>query len=374
MDPEDMLSGYCTNVHAGMTLEETIKNLEKHAVSVREHLGQDRLGIGLWLPETALESLAGRDQVLRLRDHLDALGLFVFTMNGFPQRNFHADVVKHDVYRPDWSEHSRLEYTRSLARILVDLAPESLESISISTVPIGWGKLIDLEAGPIERLTELASWLRSLEDETGRCVHVDLEPEPGCFLDRAEDVVRLFERLPESCRRHLRVCHDICHSAVMFESQRHAVDTYRSNGIMIGKIQVSSCPEIDFSSSPEEKTEALTRFIEARYLHQTVLRDDQGEHEFVEDLDLALNTREKTGVWRVHFHIPLFADRLGVISTTQGAVEECLHALGDDIPPLEVETYAWNVLPSSLIALELSEGISREIEWLQALIQKMDGQ
>ena len=146
------------------------------------------------------------------------------------------------------------------------------------------------------------------------------------------------------------------------------------NGIMIGKIQVSSCPEIDFSSSPEEKTEALTRFIEARYLHQTVLRDDQGEHEFVEDLDLALKTREKTGVWRVHFHIPLFADRLGVISTTQGAVEECLHALGDDIPPLEVETYAWNVLPSSLIALELSEGISREIEWLQALIQKMDGQ
>lgn len=369
MDAEGMLTGYCTNVHAGTTLDETIANLENHAVSVRKHLDQDRLGIGLWLPETALESLANRDDVLRLRDHLDELGLFVFTMNGFPQRNFHAEVVKHDVYRPDWSDDSRLEYTKSLARIVVDLAPDSLESISISTVPIGWGKSIDLDAGPIERLTTMAAWLQALEDETGRCVHVDLEPEPGCFLDRAEDVVALFERLPESCRRHLRVCHDICHSAVMFESQGHAIETYRTNDITIGKIQVSSCPEIDFSLDSKEKTEALTRFIEARYLHQTVLRDDQGEHELLEDLDLALNTREKTGIWRVHFHVPIFADRLGVISTTQGAIEECLDALRDDIPPLEVETYAWNVLPRSLITLELSEGISREMKWLRALIQ-----
>ena len=130
MDAKDMRIGYCTNVHAGTTLEETVANLETHAVFVREHLGRDRLGIGLWLPETALESLANRDDVRRLRDHLDELGLFVFTMNGFPQRNFHADVVKHDVYRPDWSDDSRLEYSRSLARIVVDLAPESLESIS----------------------------------------------------------------------------------------------------------------------------------------------------------------------------------------------------------------------------------------------------
>ena len=279
------------------------------------------------------------------------------------------EVVKHDVYRPDWSDDSRLEYTKSLAGIAAHLAPDALKSFSISTVPIGWGKSIDPDAGPLERLKNLAAWLQALEDETGRCVHVDLEPEPGCYLDRAEDVVTLFERLPESCRRHLRVCHDICHSAVMFESQRHAIDTYRSNGIMIGKIQVSSCPEIDFSSDAGEKAEALRRFIEPRYLHQTVLQDDLGRRELLEDLDLALDSRKKTGVWRVHFHVPLFADCLGVISTTQGAIEECLDALGDDIPPLEVETYAWNVLPERLVSLGLSRGIARELEWLQTLIQ-----
>ena len=155
----------------------------------------------------------------------------------------------------------------------------------------------------------------------------------------------------------------------MFESQKHAIEAYRTNGITIGKIQVSSCPEIDFSSNAEEKSEALKRFIESKYLHQTVLRNDSGKHELLEDLDLALETREKTGTWRVHFHVPLFADRLGVISTTQGAIEECLDALENDIPPLEVETYAWDVLPKNLVSLKLSEGIAKEIEWLQALIQ-----
>ena len=372
MDTKGILTGYCTNVHAGTTLDETIRNLEHHAVAVREHLEMNRLGIGLWLPETALESLKNRDNVLRLRDHLDDLGLFVFTMNGFPQRNFHADVVKHDVYKPDWTEDARFDYTRSLAEIVVDLVPESLNSISISTVPVGWGDSIDLETGPIERLTKLASWLSDLEQRTGRCVHVDLEPEPGCFLDKAEDVVDLFDRLPDSCRRHLRVCHDICHSAVMFESQRHAIGTYRSNGIRVGKIQVSSCPEIDFSSEAEEKTAALRGFIEDRYLHQTVVQGDLESHHFVDDLDLALETRHRTGLWRVHFHVPIFADRLGMISTTQGAIEECLEALGDDIPPLEVETYAWNVLPDHLISLELSEGIAKEIAWLQSLIRARD--
>ncbi|HAW95807.1 MAG: hypothetical protein CMJ33_04955 [Phycisphaerae bacterium] len=375
MDTEGILTGYCTNVHAGTTLEETIRNLEHHSVAVREHLELDRLGIGLWLPETALNPLKTRDNVLRLRDHLDDLGLFVFTMNGFPQRNFHADVVKHDVYKPDWTEDARFDYTRSLAGIVVDLVPESLHSISISTVPVGWDASIDLDSGPIERLTRMAAWLSDLEQRTGRCVHVDLEPEPGCFLDRAEDVVALFERLPESCRRHLRVCHDICHSAVMFEAQRHAIETYRSNGILVGKIQVSSCPEIDFSSQSDEKTAALRDFMEERYLHQTVVQVVQGDlesHHLVDDLDLALETQPRNGLWRVHFHVPIFADRLRMISTTQGAIAECLEALGDDIPPLEVETYAWNVLPEHLVSLELSEGIAKEIAWLHSLIRTRD--
>ena len=45
--------GYCTNVHAGTSLQATVENLERFSVPVRERLGIDRLGIGLWFPERA---------------------------------------------------------------------------------------------------------------------------------------------------------------------------------------------------------------------------------------------------------------------------------------------------------------------------------
>ncbi|MAJ46922.1 MAG: hypothetical protein CBC35_06575 [Planctomycetes bacterium TMED75] len=367
MSDERPLSGYCTNVHAGTTLEETIANLELHAVHVREELGEPTLGIGLWIPESVLTQLQTRSEVHSLRSHLERLGLFVYTMNGFPQRNFHAQVVKHGVYQPDWCTPERLEYTCRLAEILVDLAPNHLPELSISTLPVGWRSAITEIDPAIRRLTELAEFLAQLEERTGRLVHVDLEPEPGCWLDTARDVVRLFERLPESSRRHLRVCHDICHSAVMFEPQREAIETYRNAGIGIGKIQVSSCPEAKIGGSDQTTVEALKSFVEQRYLHQTVIRDESGVQHFHEDLD-GVEFGSLEGMLRVHFHVPLFAESLGPLGTTQREIGECLKALGDEIPPLEVETYAWGVLPEPHRREELALGIARELHWLRTAL------
>ena len=43
-------TGYCTNVHAGATLEATRANLERHALEVKAEYSPDRpMGVGLWL-------------------------------------------------------------------------------------------------------------------------------------------------------------------------------------------------------------------------------------------------------------------------------------------------------------------------------------
>ena len=83
-------------------------------------------------------------------------------------------------------------------------------------------------------LAELAEHLAQFEQDTGRLIHVDLEPEPGCILQRSGDVVRFFENyllLPgrdeNVLRRHVRVCHDICHAAVMFEEQTDVLKRYQ---------------------------------------------------------------------------------------------------------------------------------------------------
>ena len=66
--------------------------------------------------------------------------------------------------------------------------------------------------------------------------------------------------------------------------------------------------------------------------------------------------------WRVHFHVPIDADRLGPLGTTKAAVRDCLAAVMrlPEAPHVEVETYTWEVLPGG--AVDLVAGLTRELE------------
>ena len=254
---------YCTNVHAGTNLEETIRNIEAYAPAVRTLFCPDKqLGIGLWLSAESARELEERQSALDLKAHLHDLGIDVVTMNGFPYGNFHADIVKHDVYEPHWGDPRRLEYTLQLARLLTKLLPDGTSDASISTLPIGWRPSFSDESSiesAAEQLKRCAKELQNLHAETGICVHVDLEPEPGCVFDTADDVVRFFNRYLQGdiYREYIRVCHDICHSAVMFEPQTAALRTYREHGVQVGKIQVSSAIEINFDECTASKITIL---------------------------------------------------------------------------------------------------------------------
>lgn len=370
---------YGTNAFAGRSLAETEASLGGHVVEARRILGAERLPIGLWLPATALAELPDRDSVRRFRERLGRLGLDVVTLNGFPYGDFHREVVKLDVYEPSWARPERLAYTRRLAEVLVDLVPDGTPDASISTLPIGWrpkftnegcGSSVGLAAAQLETL---ARDLAALEARTGVRIHVDLEPEPGCVLDRAEHVVELFERCLRRSdefdpRRHLGVCHDICHSAVMFEPQSEAIALYRSAGIRIGKVQVSSAIETRLENA--DARAGLARFVEPRYLHQTVVRHEGATVAYA-DLPDALAA--PCGVARTHFHVPIDLGAIGPITTTRGEIDACVAALGDDRPVLEIETYAWSVLPDPLRPARLADGIAREIAWLASRLESRLG-
>ena len=372
---------YCTNVHAGTTFAEACANLDRHAVAVRESVAPaGTLGIGLWLPASALAELADDHAIRLFGDRLAGQGLAVYTVNAFPYGDFHGDVVKRRVYEPDWRTPERLDYTLRLARVLALLQPEGGEA-GLSTLPVGWREpfaATDAMDRAAESLIAAADGLARIESETGCLIHLDLEPEPGCVLDTAPDVVALFDRLDaraadrERLRRYVRVCHDVCHAAVMFEDQQEAFRCYDAAGIRVGKIQVSSAVRVSFADMNERERavalEALRAFDEPRYLHQTVVRATDGTTSFYEDLPLALASSPPAGEWRVHFHVPIFADALGPLSTTRDEIHRCLTLVGNrpDIGDLEVETYAWNVLPPSHLPDRLADGIAAEMRWLDA--------
>lgn len=381
MTTENHTLGYCTNVHAGEDLDRYLASLEKYAVDVKSRVqGEKPLAIGLWLSAKTACQILSENRLAEFRAFLESKGLRAFTMNGFPYGNFHADTVKHQVYTPDWTRPQRLDYTANLVRILTRLMPAESQA-GISTLPLGWPcPQFDYKRAA-DNMIRIAELLRINELRTGKLIHLDIEPEPGCILSGSEDVVSFFKnyllpgRLENDILRYIRVCHDICHASVIFEDQQAAIGNYVANGIRIGKVHVSSAIEADISAENFRPVlDQLKTFQEDRYLHQTYVRTSDAIAAY-EDLPGAIRDIDPRteGTLRCHFHVPIFVEKFGRLKTTRHEIIDCLQNIYElsDCRHFEVETYAWTVLPDELKTNDLAQGIAKELLWMQEKLEKL---
>ncbi len=355
---------YCTNVHPAEELPGILEQLDRFAVPVRDRLAADVLGLGLWLAAPVAAELAADPAARRrLRDELGQRRLEVVTFNGFPYQAFHAPVVKHAVYHPDWAAADRLRYTLDLATVLADLLPDDAARGSISTVPFGWREAWTAEHSEVadRQLDELGRGLARLRDRTGRQIRVAIEPEPGCLVETTEQAIRWLSAVdPE----HVGLCMDLAHLACAWEEPADAVARLRAAGIPIVKAQVSAALEV---ADPRGAAEVLAGYIEPRFLHQT--RSATGAA--FDDLPDAL-AAGPDGPWRIHFHVPLHAAPAAPLQSTTGVLRAGLAALLAGTEPcehLEVETYTWTVLPADRRPVDdagLADGIAGELEFTAA--------
>ena len=362
--------GYCTNVHAGATLDEVVANLQNYSSLIQHTVGKP-IGIGLWL---ANESLC-ENTASRLKDCLEEHGLLVCSINGFPFGNFHSNVVGRNVYKPTWCDESRLNYTTQLASVLAVLLPKNTSG-SISTLPLGWGEEWDGDDQAGSMLLRCVEFLEELEQTSGKLIHLDLEPEPGCRLQTARDLAMFVQTQFEDdqrVRRYIRICYDTCHAAVMREDPAESLEVYAQAGLSIGKVQLSTAIDVNFDSiSDDEKNQAMTALqtlAEPRYLHQTTIID-QGNMSFYNNLtDTPLN--HPTGHWRVHFHVPIHEQTIGPLGTTQDDLIRTIGLLPSSVDTQwEVETYTWDVMPATYQDNELIQSISSEICWAEKQMQQ----
>jgi sugar phosphate isomerase/epimerase len=367
---------YCANVHPAETLTGIEERLDAIAVPVRRRLGVSRLGVGLWLPRPVSQSLDGDPAALKaLRDGLERRGLEVVTLNGFPYRGFGDAVVKTGVYLPDWSTRARLDYTVELARILAALLPEDVERGSVSTLPLGWAPWWDAAHDVQARghLSRLSDGLEAVAERTGRRIRVGFEPEPGCVVettgDAAQDLAAVIHAgVHPRHREALGVCLDTCHLAVAFEEPAAALRRLDQAGLPLVKMQASAALHVAEPHDPAAR-EALERYAEPRFLHQTRYHGGPravGSDDLPESLAALDAPGAAPGPWRVHFHMPLHAavppplrSTTDVLSATFDAVFSGPTALVEHV---EVETYTWPVLPGGG-ADGLAEGIAAELAW-----------
>jgi hypothetical protein len=128
-------------------------------------------------------------------------------------------------------------------------------------------------------------------------------------------------------------------------------------------------------------------FAEDRYLHQTGRFQRDGQFVLAEDLpELLRQITDQAAAganqrlapprldvddrsWCIHFHVPIFLQHFGNLTATQPEIDEALGTLLSldseaYVPHLEIETYAWSVLPPELQSNGLVPSISREVHWL----------
>ncbi len=394
----DLHLTYCTNIHPAQGWEAVFANLQRFAPALKARLAPDApFGIGLRLSASESEELLQGDRLHEFGVWLRDNGLYVALINGFPFGSFHRRVIKEDVFAPDWRDEERVQYTLRLLRILDALLPAHLDG-GISTSPLSYKRWIaDGDDAAWETMTRniarVAAALVQVRRESGKFIHLDIEPEPDGLIENTEETIAFFERrlLPQGApllasalgislaeaRRHLlehvQVCFDTCHFAVEYEDAATALERLAAHGIGIGRVQVSAALKIPLPAAPHraELARQLAPFAESTYLHQVIERHDDGSLHHYGDLEAALPHLQNTAAnqWRVHFHVPLFVADYGAFASTGDDLGATLHKVraGALTRHLEIETYTWDVLPPALKE-DLLASIDREYRWvLEAL-------
>jgi hypothetical protein len=368
-------------------------SIETFAPAVKQRVSPDApYGLSLRISGASAATLwTDAVERARFRSWLDDHDMYVYTVNAFPHGPFKGRVVMEQVYEPDWSTEDRVAYTCQVADILAEITPETV-SPSIQTSPLAFRPKV-VTALDVDLLTEnlfrVVAHLVDLERSSGRRVKLALEPEPYCFLETTKETVQYFRDhvysssgtdrlarltgLPASevsglVRRHLGVVFDICHQSVEFEDIPTSLHMLHDAGIPIFKLQAAAAlwvPELTPAA-----VAALASFTETIYLSQTTEKRDGELTRFLNLSDaIAARAADPTGhrEWRTHFHVPVFLDDLGEFRTTRAGIEAALrvHAATPLSDHLEIETYTWDVLPDHLKTGDVTDYVSRELEWLR---------
>jgi hypothetical protein len=385
---------YSTLVHPGDTWPEMWDSLTTYVPRVKARVAPDRrFGVSLRLSASSAQTLTDNPgERARLKRFLDDNNLYLYTVNAFPYGAFKGQVVKEEVYEPDWRTAERTNYTKQVAEILAEVCPPDVNP-SIQSPPLGFKPRVtgpEVVEAYAANVRELAAHLHRLRQRTGRTVTLALEPEPACFLETTAETVQFFTKVLRSdaslaaladelgvdmagawaiLHRHVGTVYDICHQAVEFEDIAASLQSLADNDIPVFKLQEAAAVRIPQVTA--ETVEALREYADTVYLTQTIEKRNGTLNRFLNLEDAFAAFEADPGgerEWRIHFHVPVFLERLGErFQTTRFAIEEALawHKVNRKSAQLEIETYTWDVLPDHLKTGDIVDYVVQELEWVK---------
>jgi hypothetical protein len=384
---------YSTLVHQTDNWEQLWKSVNTYLPAVKARVApHEKFGVCLRTSAPSIEQLSTEPtKVADLKTFFADNDLYLYTANAFVYGVFKKQVIKEDVYEPDWATPERREYTKKVANLLAELAPDGINP-SIQTAPLGFKPKVtgeDVVDAYTSNVIDVVAHLVDLKKRTGKMVTLGLEPEPRCYLETTDETItyfktRLFsgptaQRLAkktglneadaaQAMRDYMGVVFDIGHQSVGYEDIPASLQKLVDNGVQIVKLQEAASMHIP--DVTQDKVDALQTFAKTIYLSQTCQKKDGKMTWFLNLEDAFEDWYKNPGPreWRTHFHVPVFLTELGHgFGTTRFGLEQALavHKKTPLSTHLEIETYTWDVLPEHLKTGDIVEYVTRELDWVK---------
>ena len=384
---------YSTLVHQTDNWDQLWKSVNTYLPAVKARVAPNqKFGVCLRTSAPSAEMLStDPSKVADLKKFFADNDLYLYTANAFVYGVFKKQIIKEDVYEPDWQTAERREYTKKVADLLAELAPEGINP-SIQSAPLGFKPKVtgdDVVEAYTSNVIDVVAHLVALKKQTGKTVTLGLEPEPRCYLETTDETIQYFKsrlfsgetakRLAkatglneadaaQAMRDFTGVVFDIGHQSVGYEDIPASLQKLVDNGVQIVKLQEAASMYIP--DVTQKTVDALQTFAKTIYLSQTCQNKDGQKTWFLNLEDAFEDWYKNPGPreWRTHFHVPVFLNDLGgAFGTTRFALEQALafHKKTPLSTHLEIETYTWDVLPEHLKTGDIVEYVTRELEWVK---------
>ena len=288
---------YSTLVHQTDDWDQLWKSVNTYLPAVKARMApHEKFGVCLRTSAPSAATLSA-DPAKRaaLKQFFADQDLYLYTANAFVYGVFKKQVIKEDVYEPDWQTPERRDYTKQVATLLAELAPEGVNP-SIQSAPLGFKPKVTGDV-VVEAYTtnviDVVAHLVELEKKTGKTVTLGLEPEPRCYLETTDETITYFqdylfapqttERLAKATglhaaeaaaamKKHMGIVFDIGHQSVGYEDIPASLRKLVAAGVPIVKLQEAASMHIP--DVTQKTVDALQTFAKTIYLSQTCQKKD----------------------------------------------------------------------------------------------------
>ncbi|HZJ31990.1 MAG TPA: metabolite traffic protein EboE, partial [Vicinamibacterales bacterium] len=317
---------YSTLVHQTDNWDQLWKSVNTYLPAVKARVApHEKFGVCLRTSAPSIELLSTEPgKVADLKQFFADQDLYLYTANAFVYGVFKKQVIKEDVYEPDWATPERREYTKKVANLLAELAPEGVNP-SIQTAPLGFKPKVtgdDVVEAYTSNVIDVVAHLVDLKKRTGKTVTLGLEPEPRCYLETTDETITYFKNrlfsgetakrlaqktglneadAAQAMRSYMGVVFDIGHQSVGYEDIPASLQKLVDNGVQIVKLQEAASMHIP--DVTQDKVDALQTFAKTIYLSQTCQKKDGKMTWFLNLEDAFEDWSRNPGPreWRTHF-------------------------------------------------------------------------